>query len=838
MANYSMGLMSIDGIISNLKTSEIISKLMEIERKPIKILQQKQAGYEKKITAWQEGNAKLLALKASISPLRYKSAFEAKKATSSNENILTASAGTSAIPGVYSVKVKQLAKKHIISSDAQNISDASIPLLTKFGISGDQIFTINVGNTSVQVTIDSDDTLSDMRDKINASGAGVSATIVNDTSSTQRLIITSKNAGTSNTINLIDSPGGLLDALALPVYSFYDDFNYPNGPAPGWTPIDSSVSTWVVQDKKYLGIGLGAGNNDRKASLFDNTDTNYEYSLRFEIQGGSGANYPYIGAYLRYDDENNWIRVELQNNGTNYVMRAISYENGEVSSEVTVAIPNYSSGEHILKIRDFGSQLDVYLNNTKFIENFVYNPGNITATRKGILVNQATSAKFDDIRVGKNIRNTLQNAQDAILEVNGIEIIRSSNTITDAIQGTTLNLVKENPVETVSVSITPNIDAIKTSISNFITQYNNVISFFKDQFYYDPESKKAGILFGDPTLISIQKSLQDIVFSQVDPRFISEVVGMGDGVKGNNWGDFRLGNEITSISDIRNITIGTTSIPFGGEGAIFSSGWYAEVRLNGELRFFKDGVPTPVENAKSIRVTYAPAEKVNIQGTRYNLSKTINSLNNITRIIAVYGGNTTDFVIRQQNGRTGSGYEVEVNIDDTSPLNGELRFYDNGVLIDENALSNVKASYVSKDALYSLTQLGFSTYAVSDTSIKVDESILYSQLQNNLDNVKDLFNRSYLSIAYKIDDYLNDVTKRITGIIDLSIAGIRDQIKLTRERISKLEETMVTREARYRKMFYEMEKALGLMQSQSTWLSQQINRLPSSWLLQPRSTTM
>lgn len=837
MTDYSSGAMSVDGIISNLKTSELIAKLMEVERKPIKILQNKQASYETKVTAWQESNAKLLALKSSISQLRYPSAFETKKATSSNENVLTASASTSAVPSVNSVKVIQLAKAHSISSDAQLIDEASTPLATKFGYAGDQTFTIAINSVSTSITIDTNDTLADMRDKINTSGAEVTATIINDTATTQKLILTSKNAGVSNRIELTDSADGLLNALALPLFSFYENFDYSNGPASGWTVVDPSVSSWVVQDGKYLGIGLGAASNNEKATLFNDTETDYEYSLKFEVQGGSGANYPYVGTCLRYNDENNWIRVELYNDGTNYIMKAITFEGGISTGETEVAIPNYSSGEHTLKIKDTGTQLDAYLDNTKFIENFIYNAGTISEGEKGLLANQATGVKFDNLKVGKNIGNVLQEAQDAIIEVNGMEVARDTNSISDAIEGVTLNLIKEDPTTTVSVSVSSNTEAVKTNITNFVTQYNNIISFFKDQFYYDSESKKSGTLFADSTLISIQKSLQDAVFYQVDARLTSEIIGMGDGGRGDDFGEFALSSEITSISDVKSIMLGTTSISFGGEGTgIGPTGWYAEVRLNGELKFFKDGVATPVENTKSIKVTYASAEEVNIQGTRYNLSKTINSIKNITRITAVYGGNTTAFTLRQKDGKYGSGYEVEINTDDTSSSNGELKFYDNNTLIAEGDLSDVKASYISSSALSSITQLGFSVYSMEDASIKLDDATLSSQLQDNLESVRDLFNKSYEALAYKVDDYLNILTQTVSGMIDLTITGIKSQVNSTKERISELEESMSYKEKTYRKMFNEMEKAIGMMQSQSTALSQQINRLPSSWMLSPRAS--
>ncbi|PIU68105.1 MAG: hypothetical protein COS84_01790, partial [Armatimonadetes bacterium CG07_land_8_20_14_0_80_40_9] len=50
------GMMSISGLISNLQTDSIIAQLMEVERRPLYLLQQQQADYKKELSAWQAAN--------------------------------------------------------------------------------------------------------------------------------------------------------------------------------------------------------------------------------------------------------------------------------------------------------------------------------------------------------------------------------------------------------------------------------------------------------------------------------------------------------------------------------------------------------------------------------------------------------------------------------------------------------------------------------------------------------------------------------------------------------------------------------------------------------------
>lgn len=65
-------------------------------------------------------------------------------------------------------------------------------------------------------------------------------------------------------------------------------------------------------------------------------------------------------------------------------------------------------------------------------------------------------------------------AQDAEFKVDGLSIIKSSNTVTDVISGVTLELKGENPGSTVNVSVTQDIDAAKEAVKAFVKAYNDL----------------------------------------------------------------------------------------------------------------------------------------------------------------------------------------------------------------------------------------------------------------------------------------------------------------------------------------------------------------------------
>ena len=115
------------------------------------------------------------------------------------------------------------------------------------------------------------------------------------------------------------------------------------------------------------------------------------------------------------------------------------------------------------------------------------------------------------------VKNQLQAAGDALLEVNGLEVSRSTNIIDDLITDVTLELEKEG-----AVTLTLDVDKEKVvkAVEKFVNEYNGVIDLIRMNLAYDTTTKEAGILFGDSALIQIQSQLRGFlsrVVEGVDP---------------------------------------------------------------------------------------------------------------------------------------------------------------------------------------------------------------------------------------------------------------------------------------------------------------------------------
>lgn len=186
--------LSIDGIASGLNTTELIEQLMQIERRPITQMQQR-------MDAWRDVNMRLANLETKLGNLLLSSTFEAIKATSSAPDAVTATARADAAVGTYRIVVKQVAKAQIVASASPLSTPASDPL----GLSG----TVTVNG--VAVTVDASMSLRDIASALNASEAGVRATIVDN-----RLVIEHKELG--KPLDLVDSSAaadGVLKQLGI-----------------------------------------------------------------------------------------------------------------------------------------------------------------------------------------------------------------------------------------------------------------------------------------------------------------------------------------------------------------------------------------------------------------------------------------------------------------------------------------------------------------------------------------------------------------------------------------------------------------------------------------------
>lgn len=207
----------------------IVSSLMQVEQQPITTLNNQISSYNAKISALGSVQSALASFQTAAQGLNNLT-FNSFSATSSNTAAVSATASSIAKPGNYSLTIGQLAQSQNLVVSGQASATTAIgsgtptTLTFDFGtISGGTLangtytgasFTSN-GSASKSVTIDSsNNTLSGIRDAINAANIGVTASIINDGSaSPYRLVLTSSATGVANSMKISVSGDATLGSL-------------------------------------------------------------------------------------------------------------------------------------------------------------------------------------------------------------------------------------------------------------------------------------------------------------------------------------------------------------------------------------------------------------------------------------------------------------------------------------------------------------------------------------------------------------------------------------------------------------------------------------------------
>ena len=76
-------------------------------------------------------------------------------------------------------------------------------------------------------------------------------------------------------------------------------------------------------------------------------------------------------------------------------------------------------------------------------------------------------------------------ARNATMVIDGITITKPSNTVTDALQGVTINLFKASPGTTTSLSVTKDTTSVQTAVSTFVNAYNELQKTITSLSNYD-----------------------------------------------------------------------------------------------------------------------------------------------------------------------------------------------------------------------------------------------------------------------------------------------------------------------------------------------------------------
>lgn len=225
--------MAVSGLSSgSIDVTTVVSQLMAVEHQPVDKLNNKSTAYQTQLSVFAGVKSNISTFQTAVQKLKSSGAFQAYSVNVSDNTTLSATAGSTAVTGSYSLEISSLARSQQLIAAGQSSSSATIgaggttTLSFDFGsITGGTLdtgtgtysgasFNSNGGGVKT-VTIDStNNTLEGMRDAINAAGIGVTATIINDGgTSPYRLALSSSDSGVTNSMSISVSGDSAISSL-------------------------------------------------------------------------------------------------------------------------------------------------------------------------------------------------------------------------------------------------------------------------------------------------------------------------------------------------------------------------------------------------------------------------------------------------------------------------------------------------------------------------------------------------------------------------------------------------------------------------------------------------
>ena len=197
------------GIGSGLDVATMIDRLMSLEQRPLTLLKTQATTMNSKLSTVGRMQGQFATLRDKANALTSSTLWSATTATSADPAAVRVSTGSNATAASYAVNVAKLALGQTVTSRAPllgplQLTEGSLTIELGSWQAGDPAagFDPKSGSAPITIAIGPDDTsLTAIRNKINAAGAGVTASIVTDASGA-RLSLRSTATGAENAFRI------------------------------------------------------------------------------------------------------------------------------------------------------------------------------------------------------------------------------------------------------------------------------------------------------------------------------------------------------------------------------------------------------------------------------------------------------------------------------------------------------------------------------------------------------------------------------------------------------------------------------------------------------------
>jgi len=436
-------------------------------------------------------------------------------------------------------------------------------------------------------------------------------------------------------------------------------------------------------------------------------------------------------------------------------------------------------------------------------------------------------------------------AQDAALTINGLNITRDTNSITGAINGVTLDLLKADVGNIVNLDVNENRDEVTASITGFVDAYNELTDNIKSLTAYDPETGAGSALIGDFTVRSISSQIRSILFGSIS-GLQGDIKSLVDiGVTTDSSGKLNVDNtklkdallnnaaEVQALFSLQGKTtdpgigyVSSTSDTQQGDYAISLTQLFTPGVLTGTGPV--TGVPIVINNANDNRWFGITVDGVSSGNFRFINNRTYNSEADLATAMQNR--------INSRNALQTAGVSVTVTYDATA---------DRLVITSDSSgpTSTVEITRVDTNTFADFgldlgsgvagTDTGF-TATIDGTSATVNGQVVSSESGPSTGLSVEILssgfgNRGTVSLtkglAGKLDDLLDNFLKS-DGTIASREQGLNESLDDIEDERFKLEDRILALEARLVRQFSALDALIAQFNQTSSFLTQQLANLP------------
>jgi flagellar hook-associated protein 2 len=514
--------LSVPGVTDKYNTQKIIDALMAAKREPLTRMQKELDAEQQRKTAWQDVTRKISGLRDMARTLYgFQNPFNDRVAGSSDEAVLSATATRQAAEETKHILVKQVAT-------ADRFLSRSLPL--DFTVEPGQ-YTFKVGDKDVSLAWKGG-TLKGFVDALNTKGGAIlSASVVNDTTRSQVLLIEGKLTGSTSRLSFQDKAVdlGVKSGMLARSPSAARTVPLDKGAVAAWTaPLPREVQ---VKDGT---LAVGPGQEMKipiSPSMALNKNMVLEFSMKVErlpevatpvVKPPPGPAIPPTGGLdfkgIHVDNDPSraplpeWTPPKPPETVTD--MKALFAESGGT----VIPLPDVTDTADFQKVQVPIGELASTLESLDVRNRNTYRVIDL----KDITI-------FDKTQRGDYLpAKPLSEAGDAVAEMDGIEVKRGTNVINDLVPGVTLTLKtpSQSPVE---LSIHHDAEGIKKQVLNLVGAYDGIITdidvltrkddtVISDAAYLSDEDKtkakaNLGLLVGDLSLQQLKGSMQNVMMN-------------------------------------------------------------------------------------------------------------------------------------------------------------------------------------------------------------------------------------------------------------------------------------------------------------------------------------